>query len=98
MSATDAAMAQYARFKLRHPGCILLFRLGDFYEMFGDDATTVSKSLGLTLTNRAGVPMAGVPHHQLEQYLRKLIGAGFRVAVAEQHDAPPPAPVQPLLF
>jgi DNA mismatch repair protein MutS len=79
------AMQQYARFKQRHPGCVLLFRIGDFYEMFDDDAVVVSKAIGLTLTQRTeGVPMAGLPHHQLETYLRRLIAAGFRVAVAEQ--------------
>ncbi len=79
------AMQQYYRFKQRHPDCVLLFRIGDFYEMFDDDAVRVSKAIGLTLTQRTeGVPMAGVPFHQLEGYLRKLLRAGFRVAVAEQ--------------
>ncbi|MBX3388719.1 MAG: DNA mismatch repair protein MutS [Phycisphaeraceae bacterium] len=79
------AMQQYYRFKKRHEGCVLLFRIGDFYEMFDDDAVAVSKAIGLTLTQRtAGVPMAGVPHHQLETYLKKLIDKGFRVAVCEQ--------------
>ncbi|MBX3358872.1 MAG: DNA mismatch repair protein MutS [Phycisphaeraceae bacterium] len=79
------AMQQYYRFKRQHPDCVLLFRIGDFYEMFDDDAVAVSKAIGLTLTQRTeGVPMAGVPYHQLENYLRKLIGHGFRVAVCEQ--------------
>jgi DNA mismatch repair protein MutS len=79
------AMQQYYRFKQRHPECVLLFRIGDFYEMFDDDAVRVSKAIGLTLTQRTeGVPMAGVPFHQLEGYLRKLLRAGFRIAVAEQ--------------
>ncbi len=79
------AMQQYARFKERHPDCVLLFRMGDFYEMFDEDAVTVSKALGLTLTQRtAGQPMAGVPYHQLDTYLKKLIAQGFRVAVCEQ--------------
>jgi DNA mismatch repair protein MutS len=78
-------MQQYYRFKKRHPDCILLFRIGDFYEAFDEDAVTISKALALTLTQRTeGVPMAGVPHHQLEVYLRRLIAAGFRVAVADQ--------------
>ena len=78
-------MQQYYRFKKRYEGCILLFRIGDFYEMFDDDAVTVSKAIGLTLTQRtAGVPMAGMPFHQLETYLRKLTVKGFRVAVCEQ--------------
>lgn len=79
------AMQQYYRFKKRHPGCVLLFRIGDFYEMFDDDAVAVSKAIGLTLTQRtAGVPMAGLPFHQLDVYVRKLLAAGFRVAVADQ--------------
>src|SRR3954468_8290471 len=79
------AMRQFARFKERHPGCILLFRIGDFYETFDDDAVTCHKALGLTLTQRSeGIPMAGVPHHQLENYLRRLIQQGFRVAVCDQ--------------
>ncbi len=79
------AMQQYYRFKKRHPGCVLLFRIGDFYEMFDDDAVAVSKAIGLTLTQRtAGVPMAGMPFHQLDVYVRKLLAAGFRVAVADQ--------------
>lgn len=78
-------MQQYYRFKKRHEGCVLLFRIGDFYEMFDDDAVAVSKAIGLTLTQRtAGVPMAGMPYHQLETYLKKLIDKGFRVAVCEQ--------------
>ncbi len=78
-------MQQYYRFKKRHEGCILLFRIGDFYEMFDDDAVAVSKAIGLTLTQRtAGVPMCGMPHHQLETYLKRLIDRGFRVAVCEQ--------------
>src|SRR5688572_11705425 len=83
------AMRQYYRFKRLHPGCVLLFRIGDFYEMFDDDAVTVSRALGLTLTQRTeGVPMAGMPFHQLEVYLKRLIDQGFRVAVAEQMQDP----------
>ncbi|MBY0263410.1 MAG: DNA mismatch repair protein MutS, partial [Phycisphaerales bacterium] len=79
------AMRQYYRFKREHPECALFFRIGDFYEMFDDDAVRVSRALGLTLTQRTeGVPMCGVPYHQLENYLRKAIEAGFRVAVCEQ--------------
>jgi DNA mismatch repair protein MutS len=79
------AFQQYLRFKARHPGCVLLFRIGDFYEMFDEDAVAVSKAIGLTLTRRTeGVPMAGMPYHQLELYLRKLLTAGFRVAVCDQ--------------
>lgn len=83
------AMAQYARFKQRHPDCVLFFRMGDFYEMFNEDAVTVSRVLGLTLTQRSpGQPMAGVPHHQLETYLRRALEAGLRVAVCDQVENP----------
>jgi DNA mismatch repair protein MutS len=78
-------MQQYYRFKKAHPGCVLLFRIGDFYEMFDDDAVSVSKAIGLTLTQRTeGVPMCGMPYHQLETYLRRLLAKGFRVAVCDQ--------------
>jgi DNA mismatch repair protein MutS len=79
------AMQQYYRFKREHPGCILLFRIGDFYEAFDEDAVTISRALGLTLTKRTeGLPMAGIPHHQLEVYLKRLIDQRFKVAVGEQ--------------
>src|SRR5262245_21046552 len=79
------AMRQYARFKAAHPECLLLFRMGDFYELFDDDAVTAHKALGITLTERTkGVPMAGVPYHAVETYLRRLVARGFRVAVCEQ--------------
>jgi len=79
------AMQQYYRFKRQHPGCVLMFRIGDFYEMFDEDAVKVAKAIGLTLTRRTeGMPMCGLPYHQLDVYLRKLISAGFRVAVCEQ--------------
>jgi len=88
-SKPTPAMAQYARFKQRHPDCVLFFRMGDFYEMFNEDAVTVSRVLGLTLTQRSpGQPMAGVPHHQLEVYLRRALEAGLRVAVCEQVENP----------
>lgn len=83
------AMRQYSTFKQRYPDCILLFRMGDFYELFGDDAVVASKAVGLTLTKRQnGIPMAGAPHHQLDTYLRKLIDQGFRVAVCDQLEDP----------
>jgi len=82
-------MRQYFRFKSEHPGCLLLFRMGDFYELFDDDAVTAHKALGITLTERTkGVPMAGVPYHAIESYLRRLIERGFRVAVCEQIQDP----------
>jgi len=82
-----ACLDQYRRFKATHPDCVLLFGIGEFYEMFYDDAERVSKSLGLTLTSRGGVPMAGIPAGQLDQYLRKLVAAGFRVALCEKKAA-----------
>ncbi|MDG1899455.1 MAG: hypothetical protein P8I74_06275, partial [Phycisphaerales bacterium] len=83
------AMRQYAAFKAAHPDCILFFRMGDFYEMFDDDAKTAHAALGITLTERSsGIPMAGVPFHAAENYLRRLIEQGFRVAVCEQVQDP----------
>lgn len=78
-------MQQYRDAKERHPDMILLFRMGDFYEMFEKDAELASKVLGLTLTTRdRELSMAGFPHHQLETYLHKLLHAGHRVAVCDQ--------------
>ena len=83
------AMRQYRAFKDQHPGCVLLFRMGDFYELFDEDAVTVAKALGLTLTQRsAGIPMAGMPHHSAEGYIRRLVEQGFRVVVADQIEDP----------
>lgn len=83
------AMRQFLGFKKAHPDCVLLFRMGDFYETFFDDAITLNRELGLTLSERPkGVPMAGVPHHQLENYLAKLVALGKRVAVADQIQDP----------
>ncbi|MCC5828769.1 MAG: DNA mismatch repair protein MutS [Phycisphaeraceae bacterium] len=79
------AMRQYKQFKDLHPECVLFFRMGDFYEMFFDDAKLAHRVLGVTLTQRTeGVPMAGVPYHAVEGYLRRMIQAGHRVAVCEQ--------------
>ncbi len=87
------AMERYMEVKRQNPGSILLFRMGDFYELFFEDAQTSSKVLGLTLTSRDKnsanpIPMAGFPFHALEGYLRKLITAGYRVAVCEQMEDP----------
>lgn len=80
----DTIMEQYRAAKEKHPGMLLLFRVGDFLEMFGEDAETAHKLLGLTLTTRdRTLPMAGFPHHQLEVYLRKLLHEGKRVAICE---------------
>jgi DNA mismatch repair protein MutS len=83
------AMQQYRSMKEAHPECVLFFRMGDFYEMFDEDARTVSKAIGLTLTKRGnGLDMAGVPHHAAEGYLRRMVEQGFRVAVCEQLEDP----------
>src|SRR5690554_2701424 len=86
-------MQQYYDIKEQYPDSILFFRLGDFYEMFGDDATVASKVLEIALTSReAGlqgrIPMCGVPHHAAESYLEKLVNAGYRVALCEQLEDP----------
>ena len=79
---------QYMEIKQKHPKEILFFRLGDFYEMFFEDAAVVSRELGLTLTSRSGDvnknPMCGVPYHAVDGYLAKLVAKGYRVAIAEQ--------------
>jgi DNA mismatch repair protein MutS len=83
------AMRQFTRFKKQHPDCLLLFRMGDFYELFDDDAVTAHKVLGITLTQRTeGIPMAGVPYHSVEGYIRRLIAGGHRVAVCDQIQDP----------
>jgi DNA mismatch repair protein MutS len=86
-------MKQYLRIKAEHQDAILLFRMGDFYEMFFDDAVTASRVLGLTLTARSKekgekIPLAGVPHHSVDGYIKKLILAGHRVAVCDQLEDP----------
>ena len=85
-------MKQYEEAKRACPDALLLFRMGDFYEMFNDDARTAARTLNLALTSREkgenAVPMAGFPHHQLETYLGKLIAAGIRAAVCDQVEDP----------
>jgi DNA mismatch repair protein MutS len=86
-------LKQYLEIKKQYPDRLLFFRMGDFYEMFGDDAKTAADILGITLTSRnhgkAGkIPLAGVPYHQAEKYLAKLLKAGFGVAVCEQVEDP----------
>ncbi|OGU91881.1 MAG: DNA mismatch repair protein MutS [Ignavibacteria bacterium RIFOXYC2_FULL_35_21] len=86
-------MRQYSQMKNKYPDTILLFRLGDFFETFNEDAVITSKVCGITLTKRhngsAGeCPLAGFPHHQLDAYLPKLVRAGYRVAVCEQLEDP----------
>lgn len=81
-------MAQWHACKKLAENAILLFRMGDFYEAFYDDAETLARELGLTLTKRQDIPMSGVPVHTCEQYIDKLVAKGFRVAVAEQMEDP----------
>ena len=92
MTNLTPMMQQYQEAKAACPGALLLFRMGDFYEMFHDDAKTAAQVLNLALTSREkgekAIPMAGFPHQALENYLGKLIAAGHRVAVAEQVEDP----------
>ncbi|MBV9125896.1 MAG: DNA mismatch repair protein MutS, partial [Planctomycetes bacterium] len=82
-------MQQYREAKERHPGMLLLFRMGDFFETFEDDAEVAARVLGLTLTSRdKTIPMAGFPHHSLDAHLRKLLQAGHRVAICDQVEDP----------
>ena len=82
-------MRQYRRFKESHPDCVLFFRMGDFYEMFDEDAITAHQALGLTLTERTeGIPMAGVPYHAADNYLQKMLAQGLRVAICDQIQDP----------
>ncbi len=90
--AVSPMMQQYFDAKAVCGDALLLFRMGDFYELFHEDAKTAARALGLTLTSREkgenAVPMAGFPHHQLESYLAKLIALGFRAAICEQVEDP----------
>ena len=86
-------MKQYFDLKAKHPDAVMLFRCGDFYETYSEDAVTASEILGITLTKRANgqgktVEMAGFPHHALDTYLPKLIRAGRRVAICDQLEDP----------
>ena len=86
--ATTPMMRQYLDIKQNYQDCILFFRLGDFYEMFFDDALSASKTLDLTLTGRGKdenrIPMCGIPHHASEGYIAKLVKKGFKVAICDQ--------------
>ena len=82
-------LRQYQQLKQQHPGTLLFFRLGDFYELFFDDAVVGSRELQITLTARQKesdnpVPMCGVPHHSAANYIARLVRKGFRVAICEQ--------------
>ena len=91
--AETPLMKQYYTIKEKHPDAILLFRVGDFYETFGEDAVKASEILGITLTKRANgsasfVDLAGFPYHAIDTYLPKLVRAGQRVAICEQLEDP----------
>lgn len=92
-AAETPLMKQYNQFKSQHPDAILLFRVGDFYETFGEDAILTSQILGIVLTRRANgsasyIELAGFPHHSIDAYLPKLVRAGHRVAICEQLEDP----------
>ncbi|MFY9450988.1 MAG: DNA mismatch repair protein MutS, partial [Bacillota bacterium] len=93
ISEMTPMLRQYYQIKMKYPDCILMFRLGDFYEMFGEDAEIASKVLEITLTGRdAGslgrLPMCGVPHHAVEGYLATLVENGYKVAICDQLEDP----------
>src|SRR5438270_5794760 len=87
-SGLTPMMAQYRELKQRYPDFLLLFRLGDFYELFFDDAEEGAKLLSIALTSRQGAPMAGIPHHAAEAYIARLVQAGRKIAICEQMEAP----------
>ena len=91
--AMTPMMAQYAQIKAAHPDCLLFYRMGDFFELFFEDAVKASQALGIQLTKRGrhqgeDIPMCGVPVVRSDEYLQKLIAAGFRIAVCEQMEDP----------
>src|SRR5246127_4848291 len=93
-SSATPAMRQYLDAKEQHRDAIMLFRMGDFYEMFYEDALVAARALELTLTSRSkdanggGIPMCGVPHHAVDTYIARLVKKGFRVAVCDQIEDP----------
>ena len=93
MAELTPMMQQYMQTKKEYPDCILFYRLGDFYEMFFDDALTVTKELELTLTGKScgleeRAPMCGVPYHAADLYINKLVSRGYKVAICEQVEDP----------
>jgi DNA mismatch repair protein MutS len=95
MSELTPMMKQYMQIKQSTPDCILFFRLGDFYEMFSDDAVLASRELNLTLTTRDRdkesedrIPMCGIPYHAAQNYIARLLGKGYKVAICEQTEDP----------
>ncbi|MCC6282089.1 MAG: DNA mismatch repair protein MutS, partial [Saprospiraceae bacterium] len=94
---TTPLMQQYIQVKTKYPDAILLFRVGDFYETFGEDAVKASRALGITLTSRNNggldIELAGFPYHSMDVYLPRLVRAGYRVAICEQMEKPTPGKV-----
>ena len=93
MEELTPMMQKYLETKKEHPDCILFYRLGDFYEMFFEDALTASKELEITLTGKScglkeRAPMCGVPYHAVDGYLNKLVSKGYKVAICEQVEDP----------
>ena len=97
MAELTPMMQQYYAVKERNPDCLLFFRLGDFYEMFEEDARIASRELDLTLTSRDHakdksaedkIPMCGVPYHSSESYIARLVAKGYKVAICEQMEDP----------
>src|SRR5580698_4190031 len=91
--ASTPLMRQYNAVKEQTPGALLMFRLGDFYELFFEDAVTAARELEITLTSRnkekgAAIPMCGVPYHAAEGYIARLIQKGYRVAICDQVEDP----------
>ncbi|WP_448574973.1 MutS N-terminal domain-containing protein, partial [Thermomicrobium sp.] len=89
MNKITPMMQQYLDIKAQHPEALLFYRMGDFYELFFDDAVTASRILDIALTSRDKnaedpVPMCGVPYHAAEGYIARLVGAGYKVAVCDQ--------------
>src|SRR6476469_9942943 len=92
-SFSTPMMKQYTAIKKQYRDCLLFFRMGDFYELFLDDALIGSQVLNITLTSKAGgkdgkIPMAGIPYHAVDVYLPKLVKAGYKVAICEQLSPP----------
>jgi len=94
---TTPLMQQYVQVKTKYPDAILLFRVGDFYETFGEDAVKASRALGITLTSRnnggSDIELAGFPYHAMDMYMPRLVRAGYRVAICEQMEKPVPGKV-----
>lgn len=95
MADLSPMMKQYLQMKEENPDTLLFFRLGDFYELFFDDAKIASRELDLTLTGRdcglaERAPMCGVPFHSFESYAARLVSRGYKVSICEQMENPPP--------